>query len=240
MLTLYHDPRSYSSQKVQVYLSEKEILWKSYPIDLLKQEHILDETYKTIHPRGIVPALKDGKVIICNSTEIMEYISKIYLPKSDVFFNTSLSVAVHHFCKEDELLHDPHIRTLSYYNLWMKGIRSNEENNRLLSLAAKHPDKIRGEFLAKAVRGKITPEEIQLANTAIENALSDMEKKLTDIQSGFIFGKEYTMADTICTVRLFRFGRLNINIESLKNQYPFTADFYEKAKKRNSFCELKV
>jgi glutathione S-transferase len=122
----------------------------------------------------------------------------------------------------------------------MTGVRSDEENNRLLALAAKHPDKIRGDFLAKAVKGKITPEEIKLANTAIANALSDMEKRLADGQSVFIFGKEYTMADTICTVRLFRFGRLNVKIELLKDQYPYTADFYERVKRRNSFCELQI
>jgi glutathione S-transferase len=241
MITLYHDRRSYSSQKVQVYLSEKGIQWESHPINLLKQEHIIDETYKCIHPRGIVPALRDGETIICNSTEIMEYISTKYLPKSDIFFNLSLSEAVHNFCKKDELLHDPHIRILSYYNLWMAGERSAEENSRLLVLAAKHPDKTRGEFLAKAVRGKITSDEIKLANTAITSALSDMEEKLANnSQSDFIFGEEYTMADTVCTVRLFRFGRLNVKIELLKDQYPYTAAFYERVKQRNSFSELQI
>lgn len=240
MITLYHDPRSYSSQKVQVYFSEKAIKWKGYSFDLLKQEHILDETYKIINPQGTVPALKDGEVIICNSTEIMEYISKTYLPKSDIFFNSSLSAAIHHFCKEDEQLHDPHIRTLSYYNLWMASLKSNEENDRLLALAAKHPNKIRGEFLAKAVQGKITSEELASAHAAISNALADMEEKLADSQSNFIFGKEYTMADSIGTVRLFRFGRLNIKTELLKDQYPYTAAFYEKMKQRHSFCELQT
>lgn len=236
MIILYNDYRSYSSQKVRVYLSEKGIKWKNHYFDLLKQEHILDETYKYINPRGLVPALKDGELIICNSTEIMEYISTKYLPKSDDFL--LFSAAIHDFCKQDELLHDPHLRILSYYNLWMAGVRSDEENNRLLNIAVKHPDRARGEFLAKAVMGNITREEIKLANIAITNALSDMEKKLADSHSGFIFGKEYTMADTVCTVRLFRFGRLNVKIELLKDQYPHTADFYERVKQRNSFCEL--
>lgn len=236
MITLYNDYRSYASQKVRVFLSEKGIQWKNYYFDLLKQEHLLDETYKYINPRGLVPALKDGELIICNSTEIMEYISTQYLPKSED--SLSLSAAIHEFCKQDELLHDPHIRILSYYHLWMANVRSKEENNRLLDLAAKHPDRARGEFLARAVLGKFTPEEIQLANTAIINALSDMEKKLANSHSGFIFGKEYTMADAVCTVRLFRFGRLNVKIELLKDQYPHTADFYERAKQRNSFGEL--
>jgi len=209
-------------------------------IDLLKQENILDETYQKINPRGTVPILKDGDVIVCNSTEIMEYVSQQYLPQSDVFFNSALSKTVHDFCKADELLHDPHIRILSYSNLWMAEKKTDEERNRLLALALKHPDKSRGEFLEKAVMRKFTPEEIALANAAVTNALSDMEKKLASSQSEFIFGQEYTMADAVCTVRLFRFGRLNIKIELLKDQYPRTADFYERVKQRPSFCELRI
>lgn len=240
MISLYHDPASYSSQKVRIYLFEKGIKWESCPINLLKQEHIIDETYKYINPRALVPAIKDGGVIICNSTEIMEYISRKYLPKADVFFNLAMTSAIHDFCKNDELLHDPHIRTLSYANLWMAGVRNEEENNQLLLLAAKHPDKARGEFLAKAVQGKITAEEIGLANIAVKNALADMERKLARSQSDFIFGDEYTMADAVCTVRLFRFGRLNLKIELLKDQYPDTADFYERMKQRDSFRELTI
>lgn len=236
MITLYNDYKSYACQKVRVHLSENGIKWKNHHFDLLKQEHLLDETYKHINPRGLVPALKEGELIICNSTEIMEYISEKYLLQSDELL--SLSAAIHDFCKQDESLHDPHIRILSYYNLWMAGVRSDEENNRLLNIAAKHPDRARGEFLENAVMGKITSEEIKLANTEIINALSDMEKKLAHSHSGFVFGKEYTMADAVCTVRLFRFGRLNVKIELLKDQYPHTADFYERVKQRNSFGEL--
>lgn len=240
MITLYHDPRSYACQKVLVYLVEKGVKWKSHHINLLKQEHILDENYKYINPRVTVPALKDGNIIICDSTEIMEYISTQYLPCSDLFFNSSLAIAIHDFCKQDELLHDPHIRILSYYNLWMAKVRSDEENNRLLELATKHPNRVRGEFLAKAVLNNITSEEIKEANLAITNALSDMENKLAASNSGFIFGKKYTMADAVCTVRLFRFGRLDVKIELLKDRYPRTAAFYEQVKQLDSFCHLQV
>lgn len=170
----------------------------------------------------------------------MEYVSKKFLPQTDIFFDSSKFSAIHEFCKNDELLHDPHIRTLSYFYLWMSTDRNSEENNHLLALAAKHPDKTRGEFLAKAVQGKITQEEINRANQAIIRALQDMEIKLVDSRSDFIFGNDYSMADAVCTVRLFRFCRLNVIIELLKDQYPHTVDFYERVKQRNSFCELKT
>ncbi len=238
MILLYYDRNSYASLKVQIYFFEKGIEYQSHLFDLLKQEHILDETYKLINPRGTVPALKDGDIIVCNSTEIMEYASEKYLPKSDVFFDSSISMTVHNFCKEDESLHDPHIRTLSYYNLWMHSAKSTEEKTRILNIAAKHPNTSRGAFLAKAVKNQFTTEEIALANTAINKALADVEQQLADNKADFLFGKEYTMADAVCTVRLFRFRRLGVKIELLKDKYPFTAAYYEEMKQRNNFSKL--
>lgn len=51
MIAIYYDYKSYSSQKVLVYLFEKGIKWESRFIDLLKQEHLTDETYKYINVR---------------------------------------------------------------------------------------------------------------------------------------------------------------------------------------------
>lgn len=240
MLILYNDYRSYASQKVRVYLFEKEIEYEDRYFDLLKQEHILDDNYRYINPQGTVPALQDGATIICGSTEIMEYISSKYLNKSDVYFNSILSPIIHDFCKKDELLHDPHIRVLSYSKLWLTQAKSAEETERLLAIATKHPNKIRGEFLARAAQGKFTPKEIHMANATVIDALLDIEKKLSASQSDFIFGTKYTMADTVCSVRLFRFGRLNIKIEVLQDQYPYTAAFYQRIKQRSSFCQLRT
>ena len=240
MFTLYHDYKSYASQKVRVYLYEKDIKYESIHIDLLSQQHITNKDYRLINPRGLVPSLKDGDTVVFNSTDIMEYVSNNYLPKTDIFFNTSLNKVIHEFCKNDELLHDPHIRILSYSNLWMASSRSDQENNRLLKLAINHPDKDRGKFLEKAVLNKITPEEIELAYIKVYNSLKDMEQKLSISNSDFIFGTEYTMADAVCTVRLFRFGRLDIKIELLEDIYPYTAAFYERVKQRSSFSEIRI
>ncbi len=240
MLILHNDHKSYASQKVLVYLAEKEIKFDNHNFDLTKQEHILDNNYRYINPQVTVPALQDGATTICNSTEIMEYVSNKYLDKSDVFFDATLAPAIHDFCKKDELLHDPHLRILSYSKLWFAKEKSTEEINRLLAMAAKHPNKVRGAFLARAAQGNFTLEEIQLANTAIINAMLDMEKKLSISQSNFIFGTKYTMADTVCTVRLFRFGQLSIKIEALQDECPHTDAFYQRMKERKSYCQLQI
>lgn len=46
------------------------------------------------------------------------------------------------------------------------------------------------------------------------------------------------MADAAATVRLFRLGQLNINIEALSDQYPLTAAYYAKIKRRPSSNEI--
>ncbi len=171
---LYHSGNSYASQKVRIYLAEKEIAWESFHIDLLRQEQITDKAYRAIHPRGLVPALKDGTSVICNSTEIMEYIEAHYVKKSTPI-DLKLIAALHDFCKRDEELHDPHLRTLSYYYLWMANEPTEEEKSRVLALAAIHPDPARGIFLARAIQRQITEKELESAKEAIMGALEDLE-----------------------------------------------------------------
>src|SRR3990167_9835483 len=153
MLTLYHCHNSYASQKVRLYLAERSIPWESHHIDLLKQEHITKE-YVKINPRGLVPALDDDGKIILNSTDIMQYIEDHYV--KDILIGADLSRQIYEFGKKDEDLHDPHIRTLSYHYLWMNREASPEEVDRVLTLAKKHPDRARGEFLARAIQRQIT------------------------------------------------------------------------------------
>jgi len=236
MRTLYHSDNSYAAQKVRVYLAEKGIQWKSHHFNLLKQEHLLDEAYRKINPRGLVPALQDGEAIVCNSTEIMEYIAKTYLSENEK--KSQLTDDVHDFCNNDELLHDPHLRTLSYYYLWMKKEASDEEKNRIVTLAKSHPDKARGEFLAKAIQRNFSLEDVEQSKIAIEISLKNLEKLLSNFKSEFLFGDEYTMADSAATVRLYRINSFEKNVDFQVNQYPLTTAYYEKMKQRQSFSEI--
>ncbi len=113
-----------------------------------------------------------------------------------------------------------------------------EEQDRIVALAGKHPDKARGEFLARAIQRNITQEEMELARNSINASLEELENLLILSGSNYIYDNEYTMADAAATVRLFRLGQLNINIEALSNQYPLTAAYYAKMKQRKSFNEI--
>lgn len=229
MLILYHGSNSYASQKVRLYLAEHSIPWESHHIDLLKQEH-LTEAYIKINPRGLVPALVDNGKIILNSTDIMSYLEEHYVKSASL--SKELQQQIYNFCKRDEGLHDPHIRTLSYHYRWMNKNQTPMEINRVLELAKKHPDKARGIFLARAIQRQLTTEEIALAKTEIMAALKEMEQRLQNSQSGFLFAEQCTMADAAGTARLFRLQLLGFETEM--RQYPLTFAYYERMQQRPS------
>jgi glutathione S-transferase len=234
MYVLYHCNNSYASQKVRLFLAEKKIPWDAHHVDLLKQEHITEE-YKKINPRGLVPALDDHGRIILNSTDIMQYLNE--RSKNRTLFDPALLQQIYDFSKHDEGLHDPHIRTLSYHYLWMSKQAAPDEISRVLAMARIHPDKARGEFLARAIQRQITEEEVRQSNKAIVSALEEMEQQLKkqSFHSEFIFGNEYTMADAVATARIFRLYRLNLG--STIEQYPFTLAYYQRMKQRPNFIE---
>ena len=237
MLVLYHCNNSYASQKVRLFLAEKKICWREHHIDLLKQEHITPE-YQRINPRGLVPALDDEGRVILNSTDIMEYIIERYVPKTSTL-SVELLGQIHSFCKEDELLHDPHIRILSYHYLWMGKPATSEEVSRVLLIAKSHPDKTRGMFLAKAIQRQITGDEVFQANQAILSALEYMEHQLKkQHHSEFFFGNEYTMADAVATARLFRLYRLNLG--DTIEKYPLIIAYYARMRQRPNFIEANL
>lgn len=230
MLKLYYCHKSYASQKVRLYLAEKNIPWEGHHIDLLTQEHLTDE-YIKINPRGLVPALDDNGKIILNSTDIMRYIEDNYVEKS--LSHPRFDNEIYAFSKRDEDLHDPHIRTLSYHYLWMANNRSAEEINRVLELAKRHPDKARGDFLARAVQKQITEKEILIAKQEIIAALDEMEGLLKTSQSDFLYGNEYTIADAVGTAKLCRLQLLGFS--SAISRCQLVSIYYERMLQRPSF-----
>ena len=76
MIELYHAHISTCSQKVRLCLAEKELEWKSHPVDFFTGEH-LRPAYLALNPNGVVPTLvHDGRAVI-DSSVICEYLEEI-------------------------------------------------------------------------------------------------------------------------------------------------------------------
>lgn len=79
MLTLYSHPESGNSYKVRLLLSLLELPHEIIDIDLMTdQQHGKD--YLAINPRGEVPALRDGDLLLRDSAAILVYLAATYAP----------------------------------------------------------------------------------------------------------------------------------------------------------------
>jgi glutathione S-transferase len=77
MLELFHYPFSTSSQKVRLVLAEKKIPWQDNIIDLMSGEQ-QSELFLALNPKGEVPVIKNGDLVLSESWLISEYLEETY------------------------------------------------------------------------------------------------------------------------------------------------------------------
>lgn len=237
MITLYYCRTSYASHKVLLYFAEKKLSYNPHHIDLRKQEHITSD-YRQINPNGTVPSMiDDDGTIVINSTDIMERLEREHPSPALLPKDSALCLKIHELCKAHEALHDPYIRTLSYANIFMSGNkRDTLDEKRIIELAHHHPNKKRGEFLERAIQGKLTNEEINSAKQAVRDGLDHMESLLSQYHSGFMIGDAYSIADCVCTATAYRICA--IGMEADLNNYPQAAKWYQAMQQRPSFSTI--
>ena len=74
MIKLYHNDMSTCAQKVRLALEELGLAWESHHLKLRGDEQLRPE-YLAINPKGQVPALVDGDLVVVESTVINEYLA---------------------------------------------------------------------------------------------------------------------------------------------------------------------
>lgn len=71
-LVLYHWSQSFCSQKVRLVIAEKGLKCEEYDVNLPLSEHN-EPWFMRLNPAGEVPVLIHGDNIICESTQIIDY-----------------------------------------------------------------------------------------------------------------------------------------------------------------------
>lgn len=79
MLTLYSYPESGNSYKVRLLLSFLKLPHEIVDVDLMADEQH-GAAYLAINPRGEVPALRDGDLLLRDSAAILVYLASTYAP----------------------------------------------------------------------------------------------------------------------------------------------------------------
>lgn len=77
MLKLYEYPESGNSYKVRLLLAFLELPYESIQVDLMKDEQH-QAPYLAVNPRGEVPTLVDGDLVLCDSMAILVYVAAKY------------------------------------------------------------------------------------------------------------------------------------------------------------------
>jgi GSH-dependent disulfide-bond oxidoreductase len=76
-LTLYHWEPNANSGKPMLALMEKGVAFNSHYLDLLNFDQHRPE-YLAINPQGTIPAMRHGKLVLTESTAIMEYVDEVF------------------------------------------------------------------------------------------------------------------------------------------------------------------
>ncbi|XP_049912986.1 ganglioside-induced differentiation-associated protein 1 isoform X2 [Epinephelus moara] len=74
-LTLYHWTQSFNSQKVRLAMAEKGLRCKEYNVSLPLSEHN-EPWFMHLNPTGEVPVLVHDENVICDPTQIMDYLEQ--------------------------------------------------------------------------------------------------------------------------------------------------------------------
>jgi maleylacetoacetate isomerase len=76
-MLLYSYFRSSAAYRVRIALNLKGLAYEYVPVHLVKAEHRA-AAYMTIHPQGLVPALRDDGGILTQSLAIIEYLDETH------------------------------------------------------------------------------------------------------------------------------------------------------------------
>ncbi|KAJ8277699.1 hypothetical protein GJAV_G00078740 [Gymnothorax javanicus] len=74
-LILYHWTQSFSSQKVRLAIAEKGLKCEEYDVSLPLSEHN-EPWFMRLNPAGEVPVLVNEGNVICDPTQIMDYLEQ--------------------------------------------------------------------------------------------------------------------------------------------------------------------
>lgn len=75
MLLFYDNDLSTCAQKVRLMLNERQAVWETIWLDLRAGDQNSPE-YRAIHPKGVVPAIKDGDAVILESNNILYFLDE--------------------------------------------------------------------------------------------------------------------------------------------------------------------
>ncbi|NKB35717.1 MAG: glutathione S-transferase family protein [Gammaproteobacteria bacterium] len=205
MLTLYTHPMSPCAQKVRIVLSEKNLDWDKYDVNLPEKENLTAE-YLKLNPLGVVPTLVDDGKAIIESSIICEYLDDKFpqpgLRPADAFLISRMRFWMKHI---DIKVH-PSCGALQWPLVMAHKLKQlpQAEQDAIIDKVIEKPRRERQRRLLKM--GYDAP-DVKDAVATYEKTIVDMEKELS--KQPWLAGEEFSLADAAMAPyfqTLYQFG----------------------------------
>ena len=236
-INILHFQGSSCSQKLRIFLKEKNINWKSHHINLVTGDNFTD-WFLGINPRGVVPVLVDNGEVHIESNEIIKYLdnkfpSKILWPRNE-------ASKIEEFLEEEDNIH------LDLRNLTMKfvaptflmkkkekDIKNFEQSSNFVEGIEDKQKQIQLNFHKNFIKNN------GISSSSIQKSINVFKEKLTKIDNElskqkFIISNQLTIVDIAWFVYLRRLETIGFNF---KKNYPSLSKWYIELKNNKNFLK---
>ncbi len=178
--------------RVRLTLEEKRLPWASHLLDIMKGEHLTDE-YISINPNAVVPTLVDDGWVIIDSTDIVDYLDKKYVPNS---LRPSSSSETGEMYEWMHLARDNHIsiKTYMYGNIgFLTSMKKSEEEMEWYRQRQTFDKELLAFHERFSSMDGITSEQVKEAEAVIDSCFAQMNKRLEN--NAWLAGNSFSLAD---------------------------------------------
>ncbi|KAM4544016.1 ganglioside-induced differentiation-associated protein 1 [Fundulus diaphanus] len=239
-LTLYHWTQSFNSQKVRLAIAEKGLRCEEYDVSLPLSEHN-EPWFMRLNPAGEVPVLVHNDNIICDPTQIMDYLEENFndegtprlVPEEDSRYylrvqhyrelldSLPMDAYTHGCILHPEITADSHIPTYA-----AASIRTQIGNTQteLAKLAEQNPE-LKDAYIAKQRRLKsklFDHDNLKYLKKLLDELESVMDQVETELQRraeetpeegkpSWLCGDFFSIADVSLAVTLHRLKFLGLS-----------------------------
>lgn len=233
MLELYHHGSSTCAAKVRFALEEKSLPWKGHYVDILKGEQF-GQDYLKLNPKGVVPLLIDGELMLPESTVICEYLDDKYPENPLLPALPEGRARVRLWTKAvDEELH-PACSAITYvvshrHTILRNGVGSFEDFVESGDSAGKAARLLKWQWIQEGIEAPGAKDKIRL----YLDYLDKMEAALAGTE--WLVGDDFSLADVAMAPYVNRLAALAMEPLWENGRLPQVEDWFTRIKARPTF-----
>ena len=231
-LTLHNFPQSTCSQKVRLFLWEKELEFEDRIVDHKSCEH-LQPAYLALNSNGVVPTLVHDGAVIIDSSVICEYLDEVF-PDASLSMGDPVGRAhMRKWLRYFEEVPTPAIRVPSF-NQYLAQRYKNMSDDQYAQMAENHP--IRKHFYQRLGKYRFSAAETNDAFDRLQQAIDRVEVALGADSRPWLMGDRITIADLCLMPTIDRMADLG-HRTMWENNHPNVTGWYKRFAARESFAK---